>query len=135
MNIKVHFKTATSFFADVAPRTSFYPGVNGTSHHGKCVRLSRPIRVKSASPALPFSVTAVSEKGILLTIEEDEMVSFRPPLTPAVREGVETEIETDEGNGAPHRLEIPIIAGYYFAEGLQKGQPVRAYIRTTGQLV
>jgi hypothetical protein len=86
-------QSAVVFFADVEPKTAFYPGVNGGSHYGKCIKLFRPIRVPSA------------------------------------------EAEMAEPRADRNQMEISVIEGYFFAEGLQKSQPVRAYIRTTGQLV
>jgi hypothetical protein len=121
-------QSAVVFFADVEPKTAFYPGVNGGSHYGKCIKLFRPIRVKHGSLPLPFLATAVSEEGILLEVEEDGVISFSSPLPSA-------EAEMAEPRADRNQMEISVIEGYFFAEGLQKSQPVRAYIRTTGQLV
>jgi alpha-glucosidase (family GH31 glycosyl hydrolase) len=119
--IEVNFQPATRFFVDVSPRALFYPGVNGTSRYGACVKLSRPTYVKPGNVALPFLATAVSKRGILLHIEDDEMVFFTS--------------ETDKRNGAMNQPKISVIAGYYFFEGPHKDQPVEAYIWTTGQLM
>lgn len=118
-------------FCTVAPRTSFYPGVNGAGHYGKCVKLAYPIRVGRADPALPFVATAVSEQGILLHIDEGDMVSFSPPLQQA-----QTKVVADDETSVTRDpVRIPIAAGYYFTEGSRKGPPITAYVRTTGQFV
>jgi hypothetical protein len=116
-------------FANVCPKTFFYVGIGGTRHSEKCIKLFCPTLVRVGKTSVPFRATAVSSKsGVPLDVEMDEMISFTPSLvvTPESE-----DVETPQAN----RMEIPIVGGYYFAEGLQKGKPVRAYNRKTGQLV
>jgi hypothetical protein len=119
-----------TIFAHVAPRTSFYPGVEGTNHHhGKCVKLAQPTRIRFAN-AVPFMATAVSESGVPLAIGEEEMVSFTPSPGSFTLKSLESESKADQKI-------IAIIPGYYFAtahRNLGDRDRVGAYDRSTGQL-